>query len=380
MSTAATRANEHSEVSSIVHLAFELGNSHWKLALTTGLGQKPRERTIEARDLEALRKEISRAKRRFGLPRSVQVVSCYEAGRDGFWLHRWLDAEGVANVVVDSSSIEVKRRARRAKSDRLDAQRLVWMLVRYQAGERKVWSVVRVPTVEEEDRRQLHRELEAVKADRTRSTNRIKGLLAGQGTRLEVGGNFPARLDRLRLWDGSSLPAVLRARLEREWEKVQLYTQQILELEAARRRLLREATDPELEQVRQLLGVRGIGVNSAWLFVMEFFSWRQFRSRREVGGLSGLVPSPYQSGEVSRDWGIAKAGNRRVRTMAIELAWGWLRHQPNSALSRWYEERFGKGSRRVRKIGIVALARRLLIELWRYLETGVLPEGAELKA
>lgn len=380
MSTATTRTGEDREATPVLHLAFELGNSAWKLAFTTGLGQRARERTIPARNLALLRAEMGRAKGRFGLEPSARVVSCYEAGRDGFWLQRWLVTEGVENAVVDSSSIEVKRRARRAKSDRLDLRSLVRMLIRYHAGERRVWSVVGVPTVEEEDRRQLHRELTALKADRTRVTNRIKGLLAGQGIAMEVRGGFPSRLDQVRLWDGSSLPPGLRARLLGEWEKVELYTEQIRSLEAERRRLLREASDPAVRQARQLFELRGIGANSAWLFAMEFFSWRRFRNRREVGGLAGLVPSPYQSGDRSRDWGIAKAGNRRVRATAIEIAWGWLRHQPNSALSLWYEQRFGQGSRRVRKIGIVALARRLLVELWRYLETGALPEGAELKA
>ena len=380
MTTAATRLQEYTSVTPVLHLAFELGQAKWQLGFTPGLGQRPRRRTIRARDLAALTQEIGRAKERFGLPPETPVVSCYEAGRDGFWLHRWLVAQGITNLVVDSASIEVNRRRRRAKADRLDVGKLLYQLVRYRAGERKVWSVVHAPTVAEEDQRQLHRELLTAKRDRGRVTNRMKGLLAKQGVVLEVGAGLLAELAVVELWDGTALPPGLRARLEREWAKVELLTAQIRQLEGERAAALRSDPAPAVELVRRLLRVRGIGVNSAWLYVMEFFGWRQFRNRREVGGLAGLTPTPYQSGEVSREQGIGKAGNRYIRAMAIEIAWGWLRFQPESALSRWYQERFGQGSSRIRRIGIVALARRLLVELWRYLETGAVPEGVVLAA
>lgn len=378
--TAATRVVQSTASESVLHLAFELGQTRWKLGFTTGLGQRPRERTIAARDVAALEIEIGRAKQRFELLADARVVSCYEAGRDGFWLHRYLVAQGIASHVVDSASIEVNRRRRRAKSDRLDVGRLLHQLVRYVAGEKKVWSVVHVPPEEAEDRRQPHRELLALKRDRARVTNRIKGLLANQGVVVEGAGDFLGQVSEVRRWDGSPLPAGLRARLGREWAKVALLSGQIQVLEAERREALRRAADPVVSQVRQLLELRGIGENSAWLYVMEFFGWRGFRNRRQVGALAGLTPTPYQSGESSREQGIAKAGNRYIRAMAIEIAWGWLRFQPQSALSQWYEARFGQGSSRIRRIGIVALARRLLVELWRYLETGVVPAGAVLKA
>lgn len=378
--TAATRPMQYTAAAPVLHLAFELGQARWKLGFTIGLGQRPRVRTIAARDVQQLSQEIARGKERFGLPPDVRVVSCYEAGREGFWLHRWLVAHGVANHVVDSASIEVNRRKRRAKSDRLDVGALLRQLIRYLAGEPKVWSVVRVPPVAEEDRRQLHRELLTAKRDRTRVTNRMKGLLANQGVVVEVGRDFLAELAVIELWDGTGLLPGLRARLEREWAKVALLTAQIRQLEGERAEAIRRDPAPAVELVRQLLRLRGIGENSAWLYVMEFFGWRAFRNRREVGGLAGLTPTPYQSGELRREQGIAKAGNRYIRAMAIEIAWGWLRFQPESALSRWYEERFGQGSSRIRRIGIVALARRLLVELWRYLETGALPEGAVLTA
>jgi len=380
MKTATTRRAKSNGKRGCLFLAFELGEGSWKLGFTTGAGQRPRVRTIEAKDVAVVLSEIERAKARFGLGKSTRVSSCYEAGRDGFWLHRCLLHHGVENIVVDSSSIEVKRRSRRAKTDRLDVGKLLAMLLRYEGGERSVWSVVHVPTVEEEDRRQLHRELMAVKRDRTRVTNRIKGLLANQGVKVETSAGFLERVDAIRLWDGSSLPAALRVRLDREWAKVELLTAQIKELESEREQLLKTSTDAAVESVRQLMLLRGIGVNSAWLYVMEFFSWRGFRNRGEIGALAGLTPTPFQSGVTNREQGIGKAGNRQVRAMAIEIAWGWLRFQPGSALSCWYQERFGGGGSRIRRIGIVALARRLLVELWRYLETGALPEGAELKA
>ena len=197
--------------------------------------------------------------------------------------------------------------------------------------------------------------------------------------RLPVKADFLERLEKVRLWDGRSVPPGLRSRLEREYACYQFVAEQVRELETERRELLRTSTESSVEQVRQLLQLRGIGENSAWLFVMEFFSWRQFRTRRQVGGLAGLTPTPYQSSEQSREQGIDKSGNSPIRTMAIEIAWGWLRHQPDSDLTLWFQKRFGQGSKRLRKIGIVALARRLLIALWRYLEFGEIPAGAQLK-
>jgi len=376
---AATREDEYSALAPVLYLAFELGNDSWKLGFTNGMGQRPRERNIGARDVDALEREIRLAKQRFGLPETAPVLSCFEAGRDGFWLHRYLVEAGVENLVVDSSSIEVNRRQRRAKTDRMDVGKLLGQLIRYRSGERKVWSVVRVPSPKDEDDRQLHRELSTLKKERTRQINRIKGLLAGQGLRLPVKADFLRRLEGARTWDGSPILAGLKARLLREVERLELVGRQIHELERERVQAIRHSPDPKVEQVRALLRLNGIGLNSSWQFIMEFFGWREFRSGKEVGGLSGLAPTPHQSGSSYREQGMSKAGNRQVRAMAVEIAWGWLRYQPDSALTRWYEERFGAGSSRVRRIGIVALARRLLVELWRYLETGAIPEGVVRK-
>ena len=361
-------------------LAFALGANHWKLGFTTGAAQRPRERNVSARHLEAVREEIRKAKERFGLPADAPVISCYEAGRDGFWRHRWLVSQGVANCVVDASSIEVKRRHRRAKTDRLDVQKLLTMLLRHAAGERKVWRLVRVPSVEEEDRRQLHRALTTAKRDRTRVINRIKGLLASHGLGMPHGGDFAQPLEHLRLWDGTPLPAGLHHRLGQEGEQGVALTQRMAQLEAERHAVCQTTEDAVTQKVQQLLRLKGIGINSAWLFVMEFFGWRAFRNRKEVGALRGLTPTPYASGNTAYEQGIAKAGNAYIRAMAIEIAWGWLRFQPQSALTQWYQQRFGHGSSRLRRIGIVALARKLLIALWRFVETGVVPDGAALKA
>jgi transposase len=372
-----------------LYMAMELSQKEWKLGFSVGPGQAPRLRSVPGRDLGGLITEIQLARERFRLGKDVEVASCYEAGRDGFWLHRFLEKQGVRNLVVDSASIEVSRRFRRVKTDRMDTGRLLGMLtpalaagasVRFHLGERKVWSVVNVPSAKAEDERQLHREMMALKKERTRHINRIKGLLVSQGVVIEVDSGFMEAIETVRLWDGSPLPGRLRMRLEREHERMELLGQQIGQLEKEREEVIRTSQEDAIEQVRRLLQLKGIGVNSAWLYVMEFFAWRGFRNRREVGALAGLTPTPYQSGESSKESGISKAGNRQVRGMAIEIAWSWLRHQPDSALSCWYNRRFAKGSSRVRRIGIVALARKLLIELWKYLETGVVPEGAYLKS
>ena len=378
--TTATR-NEHDITPErVLFVAFELSEKTWKLGFTTGHGQKPRERSVPARDQEHVLDEIAQAKRRLKLPETAPVVSCYEAGREGFWLHRFLEAHGITNHVVDSAAIEVSRRQRRAKSDGLDVRKLLSMLIRYEQGECQVWQVVHVPSVEAEDQRHLHRDLETLRRERASTTTRIKGLLSSQGLRLTSLTKLPEQLDALRLWDGSPIPPGLRQRVLRVYAHHQFLSEQIAEVEAERRALLQSSSDASIDQIRQLMMLKGIGINGSWLLVMEFFGWREFNNRREVGGLAGFTPTPYQSGESAREQGIGKSGNRHVRWMMTELAWSWLRFQPESALSVWFRERFGSGGKRLRRIGIVAVARKLLIALWRFLETGALPQGAILKA
>lgn len=362
-----------------LYLAFELANAEWRLGFTVGFGQSARQRKITARDVDALGQEVTMAKKRFRLPEDAPVRSCYEAGREAFWLHRYLESKGIQNLVVDSASIEVNRRARRAKTDRLDLAKLLTMLLRYYSGEDHVWRIVQVPSVEAEDGRHLHRQLSKFKAERTRHTNRIKGLLIGQGVSLPVGKDFLEQLDAVRLWNDLPLPPGLRARLEREYRAYLHVDQQIREIEAERREWLRTSDHSDAQKIRALLRLKGIGINSAWLFVKEFYGWREFKNRREVGGLAGLTPTPYQSGDESREQGISKAGNRPLRGMAVEIAWSWVRFQPKSKITIWFQERYAEGGKRMRKIGIVAVARKLLVALWRYLETGEIPAGAQLK-
>jgi transposase len=360
----------------VLYMALELSSGTWKLAFTVGLGQKPRLKSVAARSTVGLLFEIKAAKKRFGLPEDAPVLSCYEAGRDGFWLHRFLLAHGVQNQVVDSASIEVNRRQRRAKSDGLDATKLVEMLIRWQNGESKVWKLVRVPSVADEDQRQLHRELIELKSERTAVSNSIKGLLATLGLTVIVDETLPKQLENLRQWDGAKLPPCLHQRLLREFARWQLIGRQIDDLERVRSAKIRDDTTPQIQKVRRLMNLKGIGQNGAWLLVYEFFGWRQFKNRRELGSLAGLTPTPYDSGESRREQGISKAGNRRVRWMMTQLAWGWLRYQPQSELSRWYKKRFALGNTRLRKVGIIALARKLLVALWKYEEGGEAPAGA----
>lgn len=375
-----TSTAEVDSINPTLYVAFELGWKTWKLASTVGLGQKPRVSTIPAGDEQAVVKEISKALERFGLPQDSRIVSCYEAGRDGFWLHRFLIHVGVENVVVDSASIEVSRRSRRCKTDRLDAIKLVSMLVRYDFGE-KTWCVVQVPSVEGEDSRQLHRELKTLKKDSTRHINRIKGLLANHGIRIKsIPRDLKPWLEKQRLWDGSPLPHGVGVRILLEFDRLRFVRSQILAIEKERRRLLAECTTRDAKVAQKLKRLGAVGDNSAWAFSTELFATRTFNNRKQVGSLVGLTPTPFHSGESGREQGIDKAGNKWVRGMAVEIAWAWLRFQPRSELSLWYERRFGNGSKRLRKIGIVALARKLLIALWHWTEHDVLPKGATLKA
>ena len=282
---------------------------------------------------------------------------------------------------MDPASFEVTRRRKRAKTDRIDVDKLLRLLIRHHLGEKKVWSVVRVPSEEAEDHRQLHRELEVLSRERTRHVNRIRGLLASVGIReIQLGRKFVDTLAALRLWDGRRLPPALHCRLLREWKRILMIQQQQRDLREELTEILEQWESPEADQVRRLAGLRGIGPSSAWLLVMELFGWRDLKNRRQVGALAGLTPTPHASGDVDREQGISKAGNRLVRARAVELAWCWLRFQPQSALSQWFNQRFGPGTGRMRRVGIVALARRLLVVLWRYAEHGIVPDRAVVKA
>lgn len=361
-------------------LAFELGERRWKLGFITGLGQRPRIRQVPAGAVDQVLDEIARMTHRLKLPAGTPVVSCYEAGREAFSLHRYLVAHDVTNHVVDSSSIEVKRRARRAKTDRLDLGALLTLLARYLAGDRRAWQVVRVPSVAEEDARQLQRTWHTLQNDRTRLIARLQGLLLTQGVRLRITDTFLAQLEAARLWDGTPIPGGLKARLTRVWAQLDLLNGQMKELERARAALTVDESTATGRCVVRLPTLRGIGPVGSWVLATEIFGWREIHNARQLGGLVGLAPAPYQSGDTAHDQGISRSGNKHVRHLMVQLAWTWLQYQPTSALSQWYQRRFATGSPRVRRIGIVALARKLLIALWRFVEQGVIPDGALLKA
>lgn len=362
-----------------LYIALELGADKWLLASATEAAQKPRFKQVPARDLGRLDEEIAKAKVRFGLPADAKVCTCYEAGRDGFWLHRALVAHGIDNRVVDSSSIEVNRRRKHVKSDPVDAAKLLNLLCRYHGGERKVWSVVNVPTIADEDRRQFHRGLKDLQGQQTECSNRIKGLLASQGIAVPVDATFRERLPELRDWNGQAVPQGMQQRLLQEFTVWEALHRQIRDAANEQERRLREDEDPVLDMVRRLMGLKAVGVRTAWILVMELFAWRDIKNGKQLGALVGLTPTPYHSGASEREQGISKSGNKHVRAMIVELAWMWLRWQPGSKLSQWYERRFASGNKRLRKVGIVALARKLLIALWRYLKQGKLPEGATEK-
>jgi len=356
-----------------LYMSLELGDRSWKL--TIGDGRRgPSRYSVEAGDTAAVLDCVAKARARCGVSAEATLHSCYEAGRDGWWLHRWLLEHGIDNIVVDSASIEVNRRARRAKTDRLDGDKLLAMLLRHHGGER-VWSVLHEPTLEDEDARRTHRELARLMHERIAHTNRISSLLVLHNLRprIIIGGR-----DWAGWWDahGPQVPPELRAELERESVRLALVKQQIKALEAARRQALEDGKQPLVAQLAQL---RAIGTKGAWVLVKELFGWRRFANRRELAGCLGLAPTPYDSGASQVEQGISKAGNKRARALLVELAWGWLRLQPASALTQWFNRRFAAAGTRMRRVGIVALARRLAIALWRYLQHGEIPAGAVLK-
>jgi transposase len=256
------------------------------------------------------------------------------------------------------------------------------MLIRYWGGEKKVWSVVRVPSEADEDARHLHRGLEDLNKERTMHRNRIKGFLVLHGIKLSNPSHkrFLEQLESLRTWDGRQVPPDLKSTIIREYDRLQMVEDQIRALEKEKTERLKNPDTDSLQQVVKLASLYGIGSVSSWTFVMEFFGWRQFQNRQEVGALAGLTPTPYDSGKSLREQGISKAGNQRIRGLAVEIAWSWLRFQPQSHLSQWFMKRYANGGKRMRRIGIVAVARRLLIELWRYLEYDRIPQGARLKS
>ena len=364
--------------------SLELSKSKWVVTINSPGSEKFSRHVVEGGDgaglLDLLSRSRAKAEQRYGVP--IKAIVIQEAGLDGFWIHRLLLADGIESHVVDAASIAVNRRHRRAKTDAIDGETLLRTLMAWARGERRVCSMVRAPSPEEEDRRRLTRERGTLLKERIQHTNRVKGLLSGQGVR----GYNPLRRDRferleaLRTGDGRELPPLLKAEIRRELDRIAVVETQLAAVERARDALVRtEAAEEPNTSAALLLKLKGIGPEFASLLWLKSL-FRSFGNRRQVAAYGGLAPSPWQSGSIERDQGISKSGNRRLRKTMIELAWFWLRHQPDSALSRWFQARVGAGKGRIRRIAIVALARKLLVALWRYVTQGVVPEGAVLKA
>lgn len=376
-----------------MYVAFELAKAKWKLGIVIPGSTKLSKYTVDGGAIGAVQELIAKAKakaqRRAGRP--VRVVSCYEAGYDGFWLHRWLQAQRIESRVLDPASVEVNRRSRRAKTDRLDLEKLMRALVLHEDGDRQACKMVHVPTPTQEDERRPSRERQRLIKERTGHVNRLKGLLHGQGIRDLWGRtkDFAAWLTSLRTGDGGPLPSHLGEELKREHARLRLVDEQIDELEAQAKAARREAQAaaarseaPAIDiasKINQLLELKSLGPVGSQSLVSEAF-FRDFENRRQVGSYFGLTGTPYNSGDSRREQGISKAGNARARTVAVQLAWLWRRHQPDSTLSRWFEERVGKQKGAGRRIAIVALARKLMVALWRFLHQGLVPEGAVLRA
>ena len=369
----------------VLAVSLELAASKWKVALHDGRREKPAVHTVAqpqaAARLQAVLDVIEAQAQKWSLPASVRIVVCYEAGQDAFWICRALQAHRIECYVVDPASIPVERHKRRAKTDRLDAIKLVVNLRAWLRGERDRMHVVHVPSPQDEASRQLMRDRATLQKEVLQHRDRMRKLLATLGCWDEVDHKaFASRLvrDEVRCHDGAPLPRELRERLLRECERLALAEQQLTALEKTRQASL---PAPARKRSDDLARLKGIGEVGASRLALELF-WREFSNRRQVGACVGLVPQPYDSGETQVDQGISKQGNGRVRALLVEMAWTWLRHQPGSTLTRWFNQRTqGTGpNRRARRIAIVAVARRLAIALWRYLKDGVIPEGAQLKS
>ena len=363
-----------------VSVAFELSWTTWVLAARTPGSERVSRYEMRAGDLTGVQARVDELRDRAGraLGRRPRVVSCYEAGRDGFWLHRWLGSIGVENFVFEPASIAVDRRARRAKTDRIDVAMLLRTLHAYLRGDPLAVRIVRVPSPEQEDGRRGERWRERLVKERTAHTNRIKGLLATLGLHSvrPSRADWPAWLAAQRDWQGRPVPPHLASELVAEHERLMLVDRQIATVEARRK----TAAAPQVAATAaKLMRLKGIGPTVATMLAGEVF-WKDFHNRREVASYVGLTPSPWQSGSTSRDQGISKAGNKRARTAMIELAWLWLRHQPASALSGWFRVRVGVARGRPRRITLVAFARKLLVALWHFVSKGLVPTDAVLKA
>lgn len=373
-------AIHHNAKDDVLYMALELSAKTWVIRF--GSSRAERQIHLPAWDQPAFQRHLRQAKTKLSLAQEARVLAVQEAGRDGFAVHRFLESLGLQSLVVDSAAIEVPRRRRHAKTDRLDAIALLRLLRRYAGGETAALPVIRVPTLEQETARLAGRERDRLVRQRTRVTNGIKSLLACHGCVVSWGRSrrrFAQLLPTLTDWRGDRFGAAAMAQLERALQRWTLLDEQIGAIESERGRALANPGCASDVRARRLSFFKGVGPTSSTLLAHDFF-WRDFANRRQVASAAGLVPLAHQSGGMDRSGSISKAGNSRIRHVMIELSWRWLRYQPDSDSARWYQERYGSGSKRSRKVGIVALARRLLIDFWRYLFDGVVPAGAVLVA
>jgi transposase len=359
-------------------VAIELSNKKWKLAC--GDGSRVRERSMEARSEAKFIGEVKLAKEKLGLAAEVPVVCCYEAGRDGFWIDRMLKKHGFKNYVMDPASIEVPRRSRTRKTDRLDAAKLLKLLVRSElGGERDSFSAVHIPSEGQEAEMRMHRERERLVKERSGHRARMKSLSVLHG--VQVSNPAKVVIEQLRDWEGKPLGGPWVEELKREQQRLLLTEEQLKAIEQQQAAGLAQAGTTALKKAAKLYQLKAVGQQSSWLLSHECFAWRTFQNRKKVGAFAGLTGTPYDSGETLREQGISKAGSGRVRTTMIELAWSWVRWQPNSALTHWFVDNYVRGgTSRSKRKGIVALARKLLVALWKYVEQDIVPEGALLRA
>jgi transposase len=366
-----------------IFVAVELSQKTWLVTLHGPDRDRMSRHKLEGGDHAGLLELIEKVRRRVAdkLGSVPRVVSCYEAGYDGFWLHRLLEAAGIANYVFDPASIAVEQRSRRAKTDRIDGELLLRTLMAHLRGEPRVVRIVRVPSVAQEDARRSSRERDRLVKEQTGHTNRIKALLrlAGMAVGTPRRGNWLDWLAKQRDWQGQPLPPHLLAEVTREHARLMLVRKQLLALEQAQASRACAVPEQTAERQERLERLKALGPALSGTMTHEVF-YKDFHNRRQVGSYVGLAPSPWQSGGIDREQGISKAGNPRARVKAIELAWLWLQHQPDSELSLWFRTRTLKAGKRARRIAIVALARKLIVALWRYLTTGLIPAGAAMKA
>jgi transposase len=366
-----------------IFVSLELSRSSYLMtSLSPGAGEKMSKHSVQAGDAAGLlvRFAYLKEKARARTGRDYPIIAIQEAGLDGFWIHRVLQSEGIESHIVDAASILVSRRRRRAKTDKIDGETLVRTLLAYKRGEPRVCSMVKVPTVDEEDRRRVCRERKTLTAERVEHVNRINGLLFAQGVfdYEPVRLNRRVRLEELKTGDGRPLPVNLKAQISRELDRLEIILTQLKAVEAARNALLESASQGAPTPAAMLLGLKGIGAEIAAILWSEGL-FRSFANRRQVAAYAGLAPTPWKSGSIDHEQGVSKAGNPRLRTMLIQLAWLWLKHQPASALSLWFHERVQRNGGRFKKATIVALARKLLVALWKYATYGVVIEGAVMK-